>query len=230
MHFVSACNAGFHGAGCLVPCGNCIQGTTCHHLTAECSGDCEPGWQGTKCDAGKSQYIRYWYGFFLASICFFIIILIPHWASTDHGRRHIISFNRMYLVLAHVNESHDMSLSRSVFNLFSFQNDILCICAFQAMSLEVYSVLLILQVSWERCHIVDDHLLDVLILWCSCCYCSDSLEYICTCLLLNECFSKDTTYIEGCYFFIAAVKQWLIHQLSFFGNVEVMQILFCMCV
>lgn len=55
MHFV-VCGNNTYGTNCSMTCGNCsyLYGEQCHHVTGYCPRGCILGFQGVRCDEGKS--------------------------------------------------------------------------------------------------------------------------------------------------------------------------------
>ena len=52
---VTECVAGFYGTSCSSQCGQCLN-DPCNHVDGSCTGGCEAGYTGDKCDQRKYSY------------------------------------------------------------------------------------------------------------------------------------------------------------------------------
>lgn len=53
MNILSECPFGYYGENCSNGCGNCLNNSTCDHLTGACTKGCEPGYKEPKCTKGN---------------------------------------------------------------------------------------------------------------------------------------------------------------------------------
>lgn len=48
------CGRGWYGVNCSRRCvGHCKDGATCNHVTGQCNGGCDAGWEGYLCEKGN---------------------------------------------------------------------------------------------------------------------------------------------------------------------------------
>ena len=50
-----ACEPGSFGSNCLHSCGHCLDEAVCEPESGDCPWRCQPGWSGSRCDAGQQR-------------------------------------------------------------------------------------------------------------------------------------------------------------------------------
>lgn len=54
LYYLSECGRGWYGGNCSRRCvGHCKDGATCNHVTGQCNGGCDAGWEGYLCEKGN---------------------------------------------------------------------------------------------------------------------------------------------------------------------------------